>query len=127
MPRLTVDSLQRTREDAQRALKARSSQARARVTVHMSTCGIAAGAGAVLSGLVAEIDRLKVTSVIVTASSCAGLCSREPMATVEIAGRPPVKYVDLTPEKIVKVLHAHVLGGAVVAEFALAQGCETTG
>ena len=127
MTRLTVDSLRQTREDAKRALAARSSQARARVTVHLSTCGIAAGAGAVLSGLLAEIDRLEVTDVVVTESSCAGLCSREPMATVQIAGQPPVKYVELTPEKIVTVLHRHVLGGAVVAEFALAQGCETTG
>ena len=127
MPRLTVESLKKTREEAQRSMKARSGQARAKVTVHMSTCGIAAGAREVMAGLLAGLDRLNVTDVITMASSCAGLCSREPMATVEIPGQAPVKYVDLTPEKMAKVLEQHVLGGKVVTEFALAKGCETTG
>jgi NADP-reducing hydrogenase subunit HndB len=127
MPRLTVESLKRTREEAKRARKVISGQARAKVTVHMSTCGIAAGAREVMAGLVAELDRLKVTDVIAASSSCAGLCSREPMATVEIAGQAPVKYGDLTPEKMVTVIRRHVLGGNVVTEFALAAGCETTG
>jgi (2Fe-2S) ferredoxin len=55
------------------------------------------------------------------------LCSREPMATVEIAGQSPVKYVDLKPERIIRVLKDHVLGGQIVSDFALASGCETTG
>jgi (2Fe-2S) ferredoxin len=52
------------------------------------------------------------------------LCSREPMATVELKGQPPVKYVDLTEEKVVKVFTEHVLGGRIVTEYALAVGSE---
>ena len=47
------------------------------------------------------------------------------MATVELKGQPPVKYVDLTPEKIRKIFVKHVLGGRLVAEYALAIGSET--
>jgi (2Fe-2S) ferredoxin len=36
----------------------------------------------------------------------------------------PVKYVDLTPEKIRKILSEHVIGGKVVSEYALAVGSE---
>ena len=68
-----------------------------------------------------------MTDVLVTTSGCAGLCSREPMATVEVRGQAPVKYVNLTPEKMVQVFRQHVLGGDVVADVALAAGCETTG
>jgi NADP-reducing hydrogenase subunit HndB len=67
-----------------------------------------------------------LTDVIVTTSGCAGLCSREPMATVELRGEAPVKYVDLKPERILRVLREHVLEGKVVMDFALASGCETT-
>jgi NADP-reducing hydrogenase subunit HndB len=80
-----------------------------------------------MGALLREVEVQKLSDVIVTASSCAGLCSREPMATVQLAGQTPVKYVDLTPEKIVHVLNEHVLGGRIATEFALATGSETTG
>jgi NADP-reducing hydrogenase subunit HndB len=80
-----------------------------------------------MGALLKAIENLKVTDVIVTTSGCAGLCSREPMATVEIAGQAPVKYADLKPETIVRVLKDHVLEGRIVTEYALASGCETTG
>jgi NADP-reducing hydrogenase subunit HndB len=127
MPRLSIEDLKRIREDAKQTLTLRSGTARARVTVHMGTCGISAGARDVMGALLKEIESLKIDDVIVTTSGCAGLCSREPMATVELAGQPPVKYVDLKPDRIVRVLKEHVLGGKIVTDFALASGCETTG
>jgi len=127
MPRLSIEDLKRIREQGKQTLTLRSGSARARVTVHMGTCGIAAGAREVMGALLAEIENLKVADVIVTTSGCAGLCSREPMATVELSGQPPVKYVDLKPERIVRVLKEHVLEGKIVTDFALASGCETTG
>jgi NADP-reducing hydrogenase subunit HndB len=93
----------------------------------MGTCGISAGAREVMGALLKEIENSKTTDVIVTTSGCAGLCSREPMATVEIAGQAPVKYADLKPESIVRVFRDHVLLGKVVTDLALASGCETTG
>jgi (2Fe-2S) ferredoxin len=46
------------------------------------------------------------------------------MATVELKDEAPVKYVDLTAEKIRRILSEHVLGGKVVSEYALAKGSE---
>ncbi|HOQ60725.1 MAG TPA: (2Fe-2S) ferredoxin domain-containing protein [Vicinamibacterales bacterium] len=127
MPRLTIDDLKKLREQAAGAITLRSGAARARVTIHMGTCGIAAGAREVMAALLKEIEAQGVTDVIVTTSGCAGLCSREPMATVELRSQAPVKYVNLTPDGMVRVFRAHVLGGEVVTESALAAGCETTG
>jgi NADP-reducing hydrogenase subunit HndB len=93
----------------------------------MGTCGIAAGARDIMAALLKEIEKQNLADVIVTTSGCAGLCSREPMATVELTGQAPVKYVDLKPERMVRILKEHVLEGRVVSEFALASGCETTG
>ena len=126
MPRLSIEDLKKIREEAKATLTLRSGQARARITVHMGTCGISAGARDVMGALLREIEKLNLTDVIVTTSGCAGLCSREPMATVELKGEAPVKYVDLKPERILRVLHEHVLEGKVVTDFALASGCETT-
>jgi NADP-reducing hydrogenase subunit HndB len=127
MPRLTIDDLKKMRERTAGAIALRSGTARAKVTIHMGTCGIAAGAREIMAALLAEIERQGVTDVIVTTSGCAGLCSREPMATVEVRSQAPVKYVNLTPDKIVRVFQTHVLGGEVVTDSALAAGCETTG
>lgn len=127
MPRLTIDDLKQMREQTAGAIALRAGTARARVTVHMGTCGIAAGAREVMAALLTEIESQGVTDVMVTTSGCAGLCSREPMATVEVLGQAPVKYVNLTPRDIQEVFRRHVLGGDVVTESALAAGCETTG
>jgi NADP-reducing hydrogenase subunit HndB len=126
MPRLSIEDLKKIREDSKATLTLRSGQARAKITVHMGTCGISAGAREVMGALLKEIEKQKLTDVIVTTSGCAGLCSREPMATVELKGEAPVKYVDLKPDRIVRVLREHVLEGKVVMDFALASGCETT-
>jgi len=127
MPRLTIDDLKKIRDQAAPTITLRSGTARARITLHMGTCGIAAGAREVMGALLKEIEIKAVSDITVTTSGCAGLCSREPMATVEVRGQAPVKYVDLTPAKIVKVFEQHVLGGTLVAECALASGSETTG
>lgn len=127
MPKLTIEDLERMREDARARIAARAREARARVVVHMGTCGISAGAREVMAALLHEIEAQEVTDVLVTASGCAGLCSREPMATVERKGEAPVKYVDLNPDRVRKVFREHVMGGRIVRDFALAVGSETVG
>jgi NADP-reducing hydrogenase subunit HndB len=98
--------------------------AKARIVVHMGTCGIAAGARKVMATFVEELDKRNLDDVLLTISSCAGLCSREPMVTIELQGKPAVKYADMTSEKAIEVLEKHVLGGEIVTEYALAAGSE---
>ncbi|MGB3480362.1 MAG: (2Fe-2S) ferredoxin domain-containing protein [bacterium] len=126
MKKLKIGDLEKIRNKIRRTTNLRQGKAKAKITVHMGTCGIAAGAREILSALLKEIEKKKLKDVIVTTSGCAGLCSREPMATVEIKGKPPVKYVDLTEEKIKKILSEHVLKGNIVNEYALAMGSERT-
>ena len=71
-------------------------------------------------------DEHGADDVIVTTSGCAGLCSREPMMTVELAGEAPVKYVDVTEEKVKEIFTGHVVNGKIVADYALAIGSEWT-
>jgi len=123
--KLRIQDLAKIRKKARSLVTIRESEGRARVTVHMGTCGIAAGAREIMDALLEEMEKNEVGDVIVTTSGCAGLCSREPMATIELRDQPPVKYIDLTPEKIRKIFIQHVLGGHPVPEYALAVGSET--
>lgn len=126
MPKLKLEDLAKIKEKVKTSTGLREGGYQAKVTVHMGTCGIASGARKVMQTLMDEIAQRDVKDVIVTTSGCAGLCSREPMATVELRGEAPVKYVDLDEEKIQKILVEHVVGGKIVEEYALAIGSETS-
>lgn len=126
MPKLKVEDLTRIQENTRRLAKLRKGGKRAKITIHMGTCGIAAGARNIMAALSNIIEEENISDVLVTTSGCAGLCSMEPMATVEIVGQSPVKYVKLTENKIVKIIKGHVLGGEVVKDYVLAVGCERT-
>ena len=124
MPKLKIDDLEKISQRVRKTVLLRDGAGRAKITVHMGTCGIAAGARKIMNALMEEIEKRNVDDVILTNSGCAGLCSREPMATVELKDEAPVKYVDLTPEKIRKIFSEHVLNGKIVEEYALAKGSE---
>lgn len=127
MAKLTIKDLEKKREEAKKNIILREGGAyKAKITVHMGTCGIAAGARKVMDALLNEIEKRDIKEVLVSTSGCAGLCSREPMATVELVGKAPVKYVDLDGDKIKKILEEHVLGGNLVTDYALAYGSEKT-
>ncbi|MBN1223695.1 MAG: (2Fe-2S) ferredoxin domain-containing protein [Candidatus Aminicenantes bacterium] len=127
MPKLTLDELVKLRDKAKRTTQLREGgEYKARICVHMGTCGIAAGARNIMNALLKEVEAKKLDDVLITNSGCAGLCSQEPMVTVELAGKAPVKYVDLTEKKIKEILEKHVLGGQIVQEYALGIGSEKT-
>jgi NADP-reducing hydrogenase subunit HndB len=127
VPKLKPEDLDKIRDRMDRTMSLRGGEARAKITVHMGTCGIAAGARKIMSALMALVEEKEIKDVILTTSGCAGLCSREPMMTVECKGEAPVKYVDLDEAKTRKILEDHVLSGVVVKEFALAIGSERIG
>jgi len=95
-----------------------------RITVHMGTCGIASGAQKIMDALTKEIEKGKQKDIAIIASGCMGLCSREPLITVEIFGQEPIIYQYMDKEKVLEVFEKHILGGKVLAAYALARGKE---
>ncbi len=124
MAKLKPEDLGRIAEKMRRQTLLREGAGRAKVTVHMGTCGISAGARKIMTTLLGLIGQQQVQDVILTTSGCAGLCSREPMMTVEIKDKAPVKYVDLDEKKTLTIFTDHVLGGEIVTDFALGMGSE---
>ncbi len=126
MPRITPEDLAKIKKRTRRMSILREGGGRAKVTVHMGTCGIAAGARKIMNTLLKIIEEREIDDVILTNSGCAGLCSHEPMVTVEVKGTPPVKYVDLTEKKMEEIFDKHVQEGIIVKEYALGMGSERT-
>jgi NADP-reducing hydrogenase subunit HndB len=126
MAKIKPEDLDSISEKIKRTMLLREGSCRIRIVVHMGTCGIAAGARNVMKALTEEIEKADAKDVLLTISSCAGLCSREPMITIEQEGKPGVKYVDLTAEKARTIFAEHVLGGKIVKEHVLAAGSERT-
>jgi NADP-reducing hydrogenase subunit HndB len=127
MGKLMIEDLAKIRDAARYKITLRQGAGRVKINVHMGTCGIAAGAREILTAVMQEIETRQLHDVMVTNSGCAGLCSQEPMITVEVLGEPaPVKYVRMTPERVKKIVDSHVLKGSIVQEYALALGSETT-
>ena len=93
--------------------------AKVKITVHMSTCGIAAGARQVMSALVEEIATSSRKDIEVASAGCIGHCKNEPNITVEIGGSEAVIYQKRTSEKMRQVFQKHILGGDVHKDYVL--------
>jgi NADH-quinone oxidoreductase subunit F len=104
----------------ERALK--EGEKSARVTVHMGTCGIASGADKVLAGLEAAVRESGRKDIVITTSGCVGLCSMEPLITVERFDMAPVVYCEVDEASAAEIFTAHVEEGRVLAKKALAEG-----
>ena len=124
MSKLKIEDLEKISQKVRKTVLLRDGAGSAKITVHMGTCGIAAGARAIMNTVMEELEKRDISDVILTSSGCAGLCSKEPMVTVERKDETPVKYVNLTPDKILEIIDEHVVGGKVVKDFALAMGSE---
>lgn len=124
MAKLKPEDLEKISQKMRKMTILREGTGKAKVTVHMGTCGIAAGARKIMAAILALVEEKNTKDVIVTSSGCAGLCSREPMMTVELKGEAPVKYADLTEKKVREIFAQHVMNGNIVVEHALAMGSE---
>ena len=127
MAKLTIDELRKMRESAKKGIYLREGEFRGKINVHMGTCGIAAGAREIMGAFLDQIDAQGITDIMFTSTGCAGLCSEEPMVTVEMEGSAPVRYGKLTPDKARKIFDDHVIKGSVVKEYVVGIGSERVG
>jgi len=126
MPKLRIEDLDKIVSEQKKITSLRDGAGRVKITVHMGTCGISAGARNIMTEVMHCIEESGASDIIVTTSGCAGLCSREPMITVEVIEQAPVKYVDLDKKKVKEIYDEHIMKGNIVKDYALAIGSEQT-
>jgi NADP-reducing hydrogenase subunit HndB len=125
LAKISIEDLKRIKERERSKMVLREGEFRAKVTVHMGTCGIAAGARDIMTTFRDLLAQRNMTDVMLTNSGCAGLCAKEPMITVEVVDQAPVKYILVDKEKALRIFEEHVVGGNPVEDYALARGSET--
>jgi len=90
-----------------------------KIVVGMATCGIAAGARAIINEVTSELAKRDLEHVTVAQTGCIGMCRLEPIMDVIIPGDEKVTYVHLTPDKISKIISSHVVNGIPVQEYTI--------
>ncbi len=121
MAKLTIEDLKRIKEKTAKEISVRDGTATAKITIHMGTCGIAAGAREVMGVLMEELTNSDRDDIRVVNSGCIGMCSSEPNVTVEIEGDKPIVYQLINPNKMRQIFKRHVLQGEIQTDFALAK------
>lgn len=86
--------LNRLKEIGIRSLSPR----RTKISISMSTCGLALGAGEIYQGMVNEKEKqgLKIS---IGQTGCSGFCDLEPMAVLRFPGKPHLLYTRMTADK----------------------------
>jgi NADP-reducing hydrogenase subunit HndC len=109
MARLTLEDLDARKDKKPAAID------KPWMKVGMSTCGMAAGAGAVLKTL-QELVQKNSLDWRVTSTGCAGMCSMEPLVEVQLPGQAAVMYGGMTPESIQQFVTEYTTTGVLPLE-----------
>jgi len=121
MAKLTIDDLKKIKEETTKSTSIRDGEANIKITVHMGTCGIAAGARAVMNALMEEMAEADRQDIRIVTSGCMGMCSSEPNVTVESKEAEPIVYQKMDSNRMRQVFKRHVLLGEIQSDFALAK------
>ncbi len=119
---ININELEDIKESVDREKQLRQGGNTVRITIHMGTCGIASGAQKVMDAARDEMSKCGRSDILITSSGCIGLCSQEPLVTVEMVGEEPVIYHQVDDQKMRQVFKGHLLNGEVQYNFALARG-----
>ena len=105
------------RDRARSDLDLRSGDKEMCITVHMGTCGIAAGARDVLDEIIIAVDQAQVKNLSVRLSGCLGLCDQEPMLTLTDRSGREFLYGHLDKTKVHEIVAQHVINDEPVGAY----------
>ncbi len=116
----SINELLALKEKAQAQMGARCAGSdMTSIVVGMATCGIASGARPVLEEMQKKVEEEGLDTVMVTQTGCVGMCQYEPILEVYEPGKPKVTYIQMSPDKVDRIVQEHLKGGAIVEDFTL--------
>jgi NADP-reducing hydrogenase subunit HndB len=121
---MSGEELERIKETYIEERKQEAQQGVVNIIVHMGTCGISAGARGIFDALMTELGKVDLSHIKIRTTGCAGLCSSEPMITIELPGQIPVRYGNLDNKKVIEIFYSHALAGHIKTEYAISTGLE---
>ncbi|MDY3905339.1 MAG: hypothetical protein SOZ47_00890 [Lawsonibacter sp.] len=57
--------------------------------------------------------------MLLVRTGCVGICQFEPVVEVHLPNQGKTTYVHMTPEKAVRMVDQHLLGGNAIAEYTI--------
>lgn len=116
MPKITsLEDLRKIKESA-RDLTAARSGGKTRIIIGLGTCGIAAGARAVMQAVMEELEKRGLHDVSVETTGCIGMCQEEPLLDVIRPGEGRITYGRVTPADVPRIIAEHVVNGNIVED-----------
>jgi len=80
--------------------KGESKEGTIEVLIGMGTCGISAGARETFNELIETLEQKDINNVKIISVGCLGQCTLEPTVQVNIPGRKPVIYGNITKDRV---------------------------
>jgi NADP-reducing hydrogenase subunit HndB len=115
----SLEDLKRVKEEALERRKAQATSGRAKITVGMGTCGIAAGARETMKAILKVIEVENLDDIIVAQTGCVGLCEWEPIVEVVVGQEPTVVYGKVSPDRAKEIVREHVMGSKIIPEYVI--------
>jgi NADP-reducing hydrogenase subunit HndB len=92
--------------------------AHTRVRVGMATCGMTAGAKPVLEEFKKQIAAKNVDAEAIMVG-CLGMCKLEPIVEIVKPDGEVVTYIEMTVDKVAKIVDEHLIGGKPVDDYVI--------
>ena len=116
----SLEDLRKIKEAAQHKTEVRKNSD-TQIIIGMGTCGIAAGARAVMTAVLEELAKRNLTNVAVLQTGCIGMCQKEPLVDVVLPGQDRVTYGPVTTRDVPRIVADHVVNGVIVEDLVVAK------
>ena len=114
----SLEELRAIKARMQDQMGIRSDDAEAgKIVISMGTAGIAAGAKDVVLAFSENLCKNKIYDIGVIQDGNAVWGDSSPVVEVYLNGQDKVTYVNMTAEKVAKVVSEHIVNGNVVTEY----------
>ncbi|MBQ9882129.1 MAG: (2Fe-2S) ferredoxin domain-containing protein [Synergistes sp.] len=91
------------------------------IIIGMGTCGIAAGARAVMTAVLDELAKRNINDVAILQTGCIGMCQKEPLLDVVLPGKDRVTYGNVQPSDVPRIIADHLINGVIVEDLVVAK------
>ncbi|MFH0760546.1 MAG: (2Fe-2S) ferredoxin domain-containing protein [Bacteroidota bacterium] len=113
----TLADLKKLRENLQEQIRIRESgehpESIIQVKVAMATCGIASGAGEVMTFFTEELEKRGIEAVV-TQTGCMGYCYAEPTVEITIPGEKSLVFGYVDTRKADEIIEKYIKNGELV-------------
>lgn len=116
----SLEDLRKIKAESKKQTETRKLNDR-QIIIGMGTCGIAAGARAVMTAVLEELAKRNIHDVAVLQTGCIGMCQKEPLLDIVRPGEDRVTYGPVSPTDVPRIIADHLINGVVVEDLVVAK------